>query len=431
MDPHRKRREDYLQRSADGATLLIAPPPARRSGDVDYLYRPDSDLYYLTGFPEPETALLLLPGDPARFLLFVRPRDPRREVWDGPRAGLDGATSDYGADESHPITELESVVLKELERYDRLYFGFGKHPEYERRLGDWMERFRARRRGGHGGPHTVSDAAEPLHEMRLRKDEAELRTLRSAAEITALGHLAGMRTARPGIHEYTVAAALEQQFSAHGAACGYPSIVASGPNATVLHSISNRRQMRDGELVLIDAAAELECLTADVTRTFPVSGRFTPAQRRLYDVVLAAEEAAISAAAPGASFDAPHQAALRVLVSGMVNLGLLTGDVDAHVAGEAFRRYYMHRTSHWLGMDVHDVGRYKVDGAWRTLEPGMVLTIEPGIYVPQDDLDAPAEYRGVGIRIEDDLLITATGREVLTTASPKEPIDVERACQAG
>ncbi len=432
MDRFRERRAEYLRLTSDGPTLLIAPPAAIRTGDVEYPYRPDNDLYYLTGFAEPESALLLLPGEPSRFILFVRSRDPEREAWDGPRAGLDGAMEQYGADESHPFDELEAHLPRAVEGFDRLYFGFGKHPSFDRRVAEWLARYRTRRRGGVHAPCALIDAAEVLHELRLRKDEESIRHLRRAADISADAHIAAMREARAGVWEYQLAARVEFEFARRGATWGYPSIVGSGPNATTLHYTLNRRRMLDGDLVLIDAGAEVECLTADVTRTFPVNGRFSLAQREIYELVLEAEERAIRAAIPGASFNAPHEVALRTLVEGMLRLGLLSGDLEEHLQGTAYRRYFMHRTSHWLGMDVHDVGKYKLDGSWRRLEPGMVLTVEPGLYIPAEDMEAPTDYRGIGIRIEDDVFVTSAGPEVLTAGCPKSPAEIEKTClQAG
>lgn len=425
MQSFASRRQALLSKLS-GPALLVAAPIAVRNYDVEYPYRQDSDFYYLTGFLEPESACLLVPGAHPKFVLFVRPRDPEREVWNGPRAGLDGARADFRADESHSIDELETVLARELEGWDHLWFAFGKDPAWDRRIPELINKQRARRKSHPHGPYTVSDLAEPLQELRLRKSAHELETLRRAAEITAIGHREAMQMCRPGLHEYELAARLDYAFARHGLSWGYPGIVGSGPNATVLHHVENRRRIDADDLVLIDAGAECELMTADVTRTFPASGRFTAAQRELYDIVLAAQEASIEECRVGRTFGDVHDASVRVLIEGMIRVGLLEGEPEAIFEGGSYRRYYMHRTSHWLGLDVHDAGKYKLDGEWRPLEPSMVLTVEPGLYVSRNDEEAPARFRGLGIRIEDDVAVTAGAPEVLTAAIPKVPEEIER-----
>jgi Xaa-Pro aminopeptidase len=432
---HESRRNRFMEAMEEGgAALIVSQPELTRNNDTMHEYRQNSDLHYLSGFEEPEAALLLLPKHPEhRFVMFVRPRDPEKEVWTGRRAGIEGARSTYGAGMSHTIGELGELLPKYLEGVDRLYVNFGQDSTKDLLALEMVNRTRRGSRTGLPGPTGLIDAATILHEMRLFKDPAEMQALERATRITAEAHCEAMRAVRPGMYEYELQAVIEYHFRKGGChRWAYPSIVASGPNATILHYESNSRQLADGELILIDAAGEWGYIAADITRTFPVSGRFTPPQRKLYDIVLQAEKKAIQAAVPGSKFTDPHLTALRTLVEGMVGVGLLSGDVDAIIKEETpYKRYFMHKTSHWLGMDVHDVGRYMIRGDARALEPGMVLTIEPGLYVPEDDTQAPPEFRGIGIRIEDDVLITEEGNRVLTSGVPKEAEEVEKLCGTG
>jgi Xaa-Pro aminopeptidase len=427
---HAERRLRFMKEMGGGAALIVSTPQMLRNNDVLHEYRQNSDLFYLSRFEEPDAALLLLPNHPEhRFVMFVRPRDPEKEVWTGHRVGVERAPEVYGADAAFPIGELEATLPKYLEGVDRLYVNLGSDPQKDHLALEMLNRTRRSTRTEKPGPSHLIDAAEILHEMRLRKDKAEIESLSRAAEISAAGHRAAMAAVRPGMFEYEIQAVLEYVFRRAGChRWGYPSIVASGPNATVLHYEGNSRQIQDGELLLIDAAGEWGYVCADITRTFPVSGRFLPAQRRLYEIVLDAEKKAIAKATPGTRFDQVHDTALRALVEGMIGIGLLSGDPDEAIKSERYKRYYMHKTSHWLGMDVHDVGRYQAAGTPRPLEPGMVLTIEPGLYVAVDDTEAPAEYRGIGIRIEDDVLITEAGNQVLTSGVPKEVEELEALC---
>jgi len=412
--------------------ILAAAPVTIRNNDVEHDYRQDSDLYYLTGFDEPETVLVLTTAhEEHRSVLFVRPRDPEREVWDGARAGIDGAKEICGVDAVFDVRELGKQLPKYLEGASNLYYELGNSASLDKRILKTIQRVRGRGRNRKGWPSTIVHPDRLWHEMRLVKDEHELRAMREAADITAEAHGAAMAAARPGMHEFEIEAIFREVFRRRGAErAAYGPIVGSGPNATVLHYRANRRKMEEGDLLLIDAGCEYGYYASDVTRTFPVSGTFTNPQRRVYEVVLAAQEAAIEASRPGADIELLHDVTRRKLVEGMVELGLLQGEVDTLIEKEAFKRYYMHRTSHWLGMDVHDVGGYFVDGQPRPLAPGMVLTIEPGIYVSADDDQAPEAYRGIGIRIEDDILITESGRENLTAAIPKTIEEVEAACRA-
>lgn len=430
----RRRRERFLEGIGGGVAILCAAPQLLKSRDTEVRYRQDSDFYYLTGFPEPGAVAVLSAADEARrFTLFVRPRDPEREAWNGPRAGVEGAQLRFGADAAHPVDELDTHLRDLLQPADALWYALGSDRGMDARIVELLKGFRATRPRSGSGPWDVRDPAAVLDLMRLVKEPSEIDLLRRAARITADGHRAGMRAARPGVGEWEIEAAVEGAFRAAGATGpAFPSIVGSGPNATTLHHVTNDRRVQPGELVLVDAGAEVDMYCGDITRTFPVSGRFAPAQRAVYDVVLAAEEAAIGAVRSGAAFAGVHEVAVRILTAGMVDLGLLSGGVDELVETGAYRRFYLHQTSHWLGLDVHDAGAYRTaDGASVELVPGMVLTVEPGIYIPADAEGVPAELRGVGIRIEDDVLVADSGAEVLTGGVPVSPAEVEALVGAG
>ncbi len=431
MEAFSERRRRLLD-GIDGALLLFSTPVALRNGDVEHQYRQDSDLYYLTGLAEPDAALLLTTRhEEHRAVLFLRARDPEREIWDGDRAGVDGAVARFGVDAAFPIAELDEKLPRYLRGVTRLYHRLGRDRRADDRVLDAIAKVRGRGRVEHAWPTEIVDPAVVLHEMRARKSEAEIATMRRAAEISRDAHLAAMRLAAPGRHEFELEAAIREVFRRNGAErVAYEPIVGSGPNATVIHYRENSRRMEDGDLVLIDAGCELDFYASDVTRTFPVSGAFSAPQRRIYEIVLEAQRAAIEAVKPGATIEDAHDAAVRVIAGGLVELELLEGPVDRVIADRTYRRYYMHRTSHWLGMDVHDVGAYYAGGKPRPLEAGMVLTVEPGIYVRRTDATVPAELRGIGVRIEDDVLVTAEGRRVLTDDIPKAVDDVERACRA-
>ncbi|MGH7151483.1 MAG: aminopeptidase P N-terminal domain-containing protein [Planctomycetota bacterium] len=431
LAPALTRREEFMRRMEGGVAILPNNPIQRRSNDVDFKFRPSSDFYYLTAFPEPESVAVFCPQRERKFVLFVRPRDREQEIWTGRRAGVEGARDLYGADEAHPIAALEEEAPRLLGNASRLFYRFGGEPGFDARVGGWLERLRTKGRLGVHAPGTIVDPGEILHEMRLRKTEDEIERVRRAAAITAEGHRRAMREAKPGRHEWEIEALVDFAFRQGGAAGpAYPSIVAAGPNATVLHYTENSRRLEAGDLLLLDAGSEVECYASDVTRTFPVGGRFSPEQRALYEVVLRAQREAIASVSPGIPFDEVHRASVRCLTEGLLSLGWLSGALEELVEKGAFRRWFMHRTSHWLGLDVHDVGRYFVGGAARRLEPGMILTVEPGLYVAEDDAEAPAAFRGLGVRIEDDVLVTPEGREVLTSEVPKTVEEVEAACAA-
>ena len=415
-----------------GVMLLPAAEEKIRNADSEYLFRQDSDYAWLTGFEEPDGAALLF-ADPVEgkpgFVMFVRPRDREREIWTGFRAGVEGAVERFGADAAHPVADVDAKLAEYLARGGPLWYRLGFSPAWDERVSRIIGQLRARSRTGVRAPDPIRDPGGLLHELRLVKSPEEVDKLRRAAEITAEAHMSAMRDGRPGAREYQVQSEIEYAFRRRGGSGpGYGTIVAGGPNAVVLHYRAGDAELRDGELCLVDAGAEYGLYTADVTRTFPVSGEFSKSQRRVYDLVLDAQLAGIDAVKPGATVDGIHEIVVRKLTEGMVALGLLQGPVDERIADGAYKRYYMHRTSHWLGMDVHDVGAYYVDGKSRALGPGMVITVEPGIYVAPDDEQAPADLRGMGVRIEDDVLVTADGHEVLTAAVPKAPQEVELCC---
>jgi Xaa-Pro aminopeptidase len=430
-----RRREAVARRMRErggGAMLLPAYGEKIRNNDAEYVFRPDSDHLYLTGFEEPDGCALLFAGDgaaPPRLVLFVRPRDREKEIWNGYRAGVEGAKERFGADEAHPVADLEARLPALLDGAGPLWFRLGQDDDWDGRVARAIRDLRARARTGTRAPQEVLDPALALHEERLLKSPGEVALLRRAAEITAEAHLAAMRDGHAGRREYQVQAEIEYAFRRRGGnGPGYGTIVAAGANSCVLHYRAGGAELRDGDVCLVDAGGEYRWYTADVTRTFPVSGTFTKGQLALYEVVLGTQEEAIAAVRPGATVDQIHELAVRRLTEGMIRLGFLEGNAEERIADKSFRRYYMHRTSHWLGLDVHDVGDYYPGRKSRPLVPGMVITVEPGLYVAADDEKAPAEMRGVGIRIEDDVLVTAEGSENLTHMIPKKPGEVETAC---
>lgn len=421
-----RRRRTLMERMGKGAIALIpAAPEAARNRDVYYPYRPDSDFYYLTGFPEPETVAVLAPGHDQEFSLFCRERDPLMETWHGRRAGQQGAVERYGANNAHPIAEIDKILPGLLENRERVYYSIGYNPAFDRQVMEWVNQVRAKARSGVRAPGEFIALEHLLHDMRLRKDAAELAVMREAARISAFAHRRAMQICNPGMIEYEIEAEILYVYTRNGAGWAYPSIVAGGANACILHYTDNDAPLRDGDLLLIDAGAEVDGYAADITRTFPVNGRFSPEQRALYQLVLTAQSAAIAEVQPGKRFNEFHDAALRVLAEGLVELGLLSGDPVKLIEEEAYKRFYMHKTGHWLGMDVHDVGDYKVGDEWRILEPGMVATVEPGLYIAAGTEDVDERWWNIGIRIEDDVLVTETGNEVLTESVPKDPDAIE------
>ncbi|MEK9626604.1 MAG: aminopeptidase P N-terminal domain-containing protein [Gammaproteobacteria bacterium] len=421
-----RRRQDLMRQIGDGIAVIPSAPISTRNGDVHYRYRADSDFFYLTGFNEPEAVAVLAPGRKGgEFLMFCRERDAAQEMWDGDRAGLDGAVSHFKADDAFPIEDMEDILPNLLENRSKVYCNLGRYPDFDKELLNWVNDTRTRKRSGITVPGELVDLGYFLHESRLIKRAPELKIMRKAAAISAEAHRRAMVQCKPGLFEYEIEAELEYAFRKGGAQYpAYPSIVAAGANACVLHYIQNSDRLRKGDLLLIDAGAEIDCYCADITRTFPVSGKFSGRQRAVYDIVLEAQLAAIDRVKPGADFNAPHEAAVRTIAAGLKDLNLLKGSLDSIIERGSYRKFFVHRTSHWLGMDVHDVGEYRVNGAWRMLEPGMVLTIEPGIYIPAKR-GYPKEWQGIGIRIEDDVLVTRNAPEVLTDEAPKAPEAIE------
>lgn len=423
-----EERRRRVAASLDGAALLLFSAPEQlRNNDVHHDYRQDSDFFYLTGFDEPGSALLLRGGTPPVLTMFVQPKDKLRETWDGPRLGVEAAKVHFGATDVYPSSRLEEELPKLLLDHHRLYCRLGERREDEERILAALRQARRLARRLKFAPSELVDTSVLIHEMRRIKSDVETAAMRRAASITEEAHRLAMGFAKPGVNEREVEALLTRVFRERGAErTAYRPIVGSGNNATILHYIKNNRDIREGELLLIDAGCEYEYYAADVTRTFPVSGRFTDPQRRIYEIVLRAEEEAVSAAKPGVTFDELHAITVRVITEGLVDVGLIPGPVDTAISEERYKAFYMHSAGHYLGMDVHDVGRYSADGKARPLEPGVVLTVEPGIYISAD-ADVPEEYRGIGIRIEDDILITSDGYENLTGTIPRSIADVEAA----
>lgn len=433
-DVFAERRERYMKAIGERAVAVVhSPPEAVRNGDVLFPFRQSSDLFYLTGFSEPDATLVLRPGDEEkRVVMFVRPRDAERETWDGRRAGVDGVKERYGADEAYPIAELDEHLLGLVANVDDLYYSLGLDPDFDSTVAAVIARLRLSEKRGRRPPRAVIDPRTVLHEMRLRKAPEEIELMREAARISADAHRAAMARARPGVTEYQLEAVVDFTFRDNGAmGPGYGTIVGAGDNATILHYTENECPLEDGQLVLIDAGCEYHSYTADITRTFPVNGRFNDAQKRVYQVVLEAQKSAVELARPGVTIEQIHDHCVEKLTAGMIELGLLDGTVEERIEDKTYKRFYMHRTSHWLGMDVHDVGAYTDDGTPRPLEAGMVITIEPGMYIAADAEGVADEFRGIGVRIEDDVLITAEGNENLTASAPKEIADVEAACAEG
>jgi Xaa-Pro aminopeptidase len=416
-----------MQRIRGGIAIFPAAPTAIRNADVEHEYRQDTDFYYLTGFEEPNAVAVLAPDHPEhKFVLFVQPKDREREVWTGWRVGDERAKQEYGADVAFTIDKLDEELPKLAEKADRIYYRFGSDPTFDERLVGLMRRFQRQRQREGTGPTSVIDPAELLHEMRLIKSPDELELLRRAIDITCEGHLAAIQALKPGSYEYEIEAIISYVFRKNGSPrSGYPPIVAAGENATVLHYTVNDQRIEHGDLLLIDAGAEFGYYTGDVTRTLPARGTFTEDQAALYQLVLDAQLEAIDAIRPSAAFIEPHDRAVRVLTEGLVRLGLLEGEIDKLIEDNALKKFYMHRTSHWLGMDVHDAGPYKVADEWRRLGPGMVMTVEPGLYIAADLEGVDPRYRGIGIRIEDDVLVTEFGNEVLSSRVPKTIEDIE------
>ena len=423
----RRRKALMAQMEPNSIAILPAAAVAIRNRDVEHVYRQDSDFQYLSGFPEPEAVIALIPGrEHGEYVLFCRERNPERELWDGLRAGQEGAVRDFGADDAFPITDIDDILPGLIEGRDRVYSAMGSNPEFDRHLMEWINVIRSKARLGAQPPNEFVALDHLLHDMRLYKSAAEVKVMREAAAISARAHVRAMQACRAGLHEYSLEAELDYEFRKGGAKMpAYGSIVAAGRNSCILHYQENDALLKDGDLVLIDAGCEIDCYASDITRTFPVSGQFSPEQKAIYELVLKAQEAAFAVIAPGKHWNHAHEATVQVITEGLVALGLLKGSVEALIESEAYRAFYMHRAGHWLGMDVHDVGEYKVGGQWRGLEPGMALTVEPGIYIGADNQSVAKKWRGIGVRIEDDVVVTKQGCEILTSGVPKTVAEIE------
>ncbi len=420
-----RRRKEFMQKMQGGIAVFCSAPMRNRNSDVDYEFRQDSDFYYLTGFDEPESFCIFAPENKKHeYLLFVLPRDKEKETWTGIRAGVEGAIQNFGAEMAHTNDKLEEILTELLQNASALHYSLNRYPEADRRIFAVMDLVRAKGRAGIYPPSRIIDPSETLSEMRLFKKPDELDALQRAVDISVRAHSAAMKSTAPGRFEYEIQAVLEYAFRSGGSQRnGYPSIVGSGPNTCILHYTRNNRKLQDGDLLLIDAGAEFDYYTADITRTYPVNGKFTSQQRTIYELVLDAQKKAIAAMKPGITWMQVHSLTVRTLTQGMITLGLLQGTLDENLENENYNKYYMHRTGHWLGLDVHDTGKYRRMDTWRVLEPGMVMTVEPGLYVPPDDENKT--FRGIGIRIEDDVLITENGPKVLSGNCPKEIDDLE------
>jgi len=424
---HRRRREQLMKMMGKGGIAILPTAPERsRNGDVHYHYRPDSDFFYLTGFSEPEAVAVLVPGRPhGEYILFVRDRDPARETWDGRRAGPDGATRDFEADDAFPIVDIDDILPGLMESCSRVYYTMGVHQDFDHRVIGWVNGLKNQARTGVHPPQEFVALDHLLHDMRLYKSRVELGLMRRSADIGVAAHKRAMRFVEPGRTEYEVMAELLHEFHRHQADISYHPIVGGGENACILHYHENNAELADGDLLLIDAGCEYGLYASDITRTFPINGRFTPEQRAVYEIVLEAQYAATEAVKPGNHWNEPHDAAVRVITHGLQKLGILKGRVPTLIKEGAYRQFFMHRTGHWLGMDVHDVGDYKVGDEWRVLEPGMVTTVEPGIYIPAGSKGVAKQWWNIGVRIEDDVAVTKDGHEVLTAGAPKDADEVE------
>ncbi len=424
-----KRRRRQLMRMMGKGSIAILPAAALqvRNNDVHYPYRPDSDFYYMTGFGEPEAVAVLIPGRAqGEYILFCREKDPDKERWDGSIAGQEGAVTDYAADDSFPIADMNDILPRMLEQCERVYYAMGCDSEMDKRMSEWINHIRSKSRSGIQGPLEFIALDHYLHDMRLYKSRSEVAVMRRAARLSAAAHKRLMKECKPGMMEYELEAAFIHECGLRGARHqAYSPIVGGGDNATVLHYVDNQDELVDGDLVLVDAGCEQDCYASDITRTFPVNGVFNPQQKALYQLVLDAQLAGIKQVKPGNPYNAPHKTIVRILTKGLIKLGLLKGTLAKLIKDESYKKFFMHGSGHWLGMDVHDVGDYKIDGHWRVLEPGMVLTIEPGLYIPKGSRGVANKWQGIGIRIEDDVLVTKDGHDVLSGRIPKSIADIE------
>lgn len=423
----RRRKNLMALMEPDSIAIVPAATEQIRNRDVEHPFRQDSDFFYLTGFNEPDAVLVLLPGRRhGQYILFCRDRDPTMELWHGYRAGPEGACEEYGADDAFPMSDIDDILPGLLEGRERVYYAMGRHNDFDRQVMQWINVIRSQARMGAHPPGEFLDLDHLLHDMRLYKSAAELRIMRKAGKISAAAHVRAMKICKPGMAEYQLEAEIQHEFGKNGARLpAYSSIVGSGKNACILHYVENSDIIKDGDLILIDAGCEYEYYAGDITRTFPANGKYSKEQKILYELVLKSQLAAIKMIKPGNHWNQAHDATVKVITKGLVELGLLKGNVNKLIEKEAYRDFYMHRTGHWLGMDVHDVGDYKVGDAWRVLEEGMVMTVEPGIYVAPDNTKVAKKWRGIGIRIEDDVAVTKDGCEILTKDVPKTVQEIE------
>jgi len=426
-----KRRLELMRSLGNGVAIIPTSPVRNRNNDVDYLYRPDSDFYYLTGFSEPEAVAVLCPNRPAgEYLIFCREKDEQKEIWHGRRQGLEGVVEHFGADDAFPIEDISDILPSLLEDREQIFYSLGKYPDFDKQVMSWLNDIKRRSRSGVIAPNELVDLSLLLHEQRLIKSNDEIAIMRRAGKIASKGHIRAMQQCKPGMTEQQVQAELEYEFRRNGSTYeAYPSIVAGGENACILHYVDNNAVLNDGDLLLIDAGAELDCYASDISRTFPVNGKYSQEQAALYQIVLDAQKAAFSACKVGEHWNKPHELAVEVLTEGLIDVGILKGKRDDLIEQGAYKEFYMHRTGHWLGMDVHDVGDYKIDHEWRTFERGMALTVEPGLYISATS-SADPKWHNIGIRIEDDVLIKKDGFENLTIDAPKEIVDIEHLMKA-
>ena len=422
-----KRRQQLMDiMGPNSIAILPNAEVSSRNRDVDYPYRSDSNFHYLSGFDEPDSVIVIIPGRPhGEYLLFCRERKLEKEIWNGYRAGQEGAIKNFDADDSYPISDLDDILPGLLEEREKVFYTMGNIASFDQRIVGFLNHLRQATRQGKHSPTEIIELDHCLNELRLFKSSAEIKAMRKAGEISAKAHIRAMRFTQPGHWEYQVEAEIIHEFMRNNCrSSAYPSIVGGGENGCILHYIENNHKLKNNDLLLIDAGAEYDFYAGDITRTFPVNGKFTPSQKALYTIVLNAQKAAIAAVKPGNHWNQPHEAAVRVLTAGLIDIGLLEGELEELIENHSYREFYMHRTGHWLGMDVHDVGDYKVGGEWRLLEPGMVLTVEPGIYI-RDLEHIPKKWHFTGIRIEDDVLVTKKGNEVLSALAPKEIDEIE------
>ena len=425
---YKRRRKHLMQIMGEDAVAIIPAALVRmRNRDAEFQYRQDSDFHYITGFDEPEAVVVLVPGRKhGEYILFCRENDKKMEIWNGPRAGQEGAIDNFAADDSFPIDDIDDILPGLLENKEKVYYTMGVHSDFDQRVIKWVSHLRDQSRIGVHTPGEFVALDHQLHDMRLYKSAAEIKLLRKAAQISSKAHIKAMKYCKAGLYEYQLEAELLHSFMHQGARSpAYTSIVGGGKNGCILHYVENQDVLKDGDLVLIDAGAELECYASDISRTFPVNGKYSKEQRALYEIVLAAQYAAIEQIKPGNHWNDPHEAAIKVITQGLIDVGILKGKLETQIKKESYKDFYMHRTGHWLGLDVHDVGDYKVEDEWRVLEPGMVLTVEPGLYISADNKDVAKKWHNIGIRIEDDVLVTKEGYEVLSKDVPKDPDEIE------